>query len=134
MAHLLGRTLALANHMHFAAVDQQRGRAAARVVVAGHAHAIGACGQHGQLVAGLHGQRAVTANPVAAFADRADHVIHRLRTRAACLLQRNNRVKSLVHGRAGQIVHGGVDDTKILLLAGFDIQHLGQAHACVAHQ
>ena len=43
-------------------------------------------------------------------------------------------MKGLVHRRTGQVVHGRVDDAKVLLFAGLQIQHLGQAHTRVAHQ
>ncbi len=42
--HLIGGRFALADHRGLGAVDQHLGRAAARVVVAGHAHAVGASG------------------------------------------------------------------------------------------
>ena len=84
------------------------------------------------MVTGLHRQRAVAANPVAAFAHGADHVIHRGFTCA--LRQRDNLVKRLVHGRTRQVVHGGVNDAKVFLLAGFQVKHFGQAHTGIAHQ
>jgi predicted esterase len=40
----------------------------------------------------------------------------------------------LVHGRTRQVVHGGVNDAKVFLLAGFQIQHFSQAHTGIAHQ
>ena len=43
-------------------------------------------------------------------------------------------MEGLVHGRAWQVVHGGVDDAKILLLARFHEDHFGQTDACVADQ
>ena len=43
-------------------------------------------------------------------------------------------MEGLVHGRPGQVVHGRIDDAKVFLLAGFQVQHFGQAHARIAHQ
>ena len=43
-------------------------------------------------------------------------------------------MKRLVHGWAGQVIHGRVDDAKVFLLAGFEVKHFGQAHASVADQ
>ena len=43
-------------------------------------------------------------------------------------------MEGLVHGRAGQVVHGRVHDTEVLLLSGLHVQHLSHAHACVTHQ
>ena len=43
-------------------------------------------------------------------------------------------MERLVHGRAGQVVHGCIDDAEVLLLAGLEVQHFGEADAGVAHQ
>ena len=44
------------------------------------------------------------------------------------------RVKGLVHRRSRQVVHGGIDDAEVLLLAGLEVQHLGHADARIADQ
>ena len=49
-------------------------------------------------------------------------------------LQRRNRVECLVHRRARQVVHGGIDDAEVLCFAGFEVQHLRHAQAGVADQ
>ena len=56
-AHLVGRGLPLADEVGAIAIDQHFGGAAAGVVVAGHAHAVGAGGQHRQQVARLRPPR-----------------------------------------------------------------------------
>ena len=43
-------------------------------------------------------------------------------------------MKSLVHGRTGQVVHGRVNDAKILLLAGLEVKHFSHANSCIANQ
>ena len=74
------------------------------------------------------------ADPVTAFAHRADHVVQDAFPNMLLDLGGHDCVKSLVHRRPGQVVHGGVDDAKILLLAGFDVEHFCQAKAGVTYQ
>ena len=72
------------------------------------------------------------ANPVTAFAHRPHHVVQRVIRVARG--DGHDLVVGLVHGRAWQVVHGGVDDAKVFLFAGLQVQHLGQADAGIAHQ
>ena len=55
VAEAVGHAFARADQLDLVAVDQHLGGAAARVVVAGHAHAIGAGREHGQAVAQVIG-------------------------------------------------------------------------------
>ena len=43
-------------------------------------------------------------------------------------------MKSLVHGGAGQVVHGGINDAKVFLFTGFEVQHLANTNSRVTHQ
>ena len=43
-------------------------------------------------------------------------------------------MESLIERRARQVVHGGVNDAEVLLLARLEVQHFGYAYACGAHQ
>ena len=43
-------------------------------------------------------------------------------------------MKRLVHRWAGQVVHGSINDAKVFLLAGFEVQHLSYAHTGIADQ
>ena len=66
--------LASANERGAVACYQHRGRAATGVVVARHRHAVRAGREHRQQIPFNHVQRPVATDPVAAFADRADHI------------------------------------------------------------
>jgi hypothetical protein len=85
------------------AVDQHLRRPAARVVVAGHAHAIRAGRQHRQQVARLHRQLAVAADPVAALAHRADHVVGRAGS-ARCVHRHDPWKASYMAGRGRSFI------------------------------
>ena len=114
------------------AIYQHFSGAAAGVVVARHAHAVSACRQHGQGVSGLHIELAIAAYPIATFTHRANHVDQR--PCASARADGHNLMKSLVHGWTGQIVHGGINDAKILLLAWLHEHHVRQADTSVAYQ
>ena len=118
--------------MNGVAIDQHFSGTAPSVVVARHAHAISACRQHGQRVARLNIQFTIAANPITAFAHGAHHIDQGGGAGTGC--DRHDLVKGLVHGRARQVVHGRIDDAKVFLLAGFHEDHVGQAHAGIAHQ
>ena len=48
--------------------------------------------------------------------------------------ERHNFVKSFVHGRSWQIVHGGIDDAKVFLLTRLQVLHFRDANTRIAHQ
>ena len=73
-AHQVGDLLAIAHQPGLASADHHLGGARPGVVVAGHAHRVGACRQDGDEVARRDGQAALAAEPVARFAHRADDV------------------------------------------------------------
>jgi hypothetical protein len=75
-ADLVGGGFALPHQPRLIAADQHLGGAAAGVVVAGHAHRIGAGREDGDVRSRAHGERPVAAEPVAGLADRADDVEH----------------------------------------------------------
>ena len=57
-----------------AVANEHDRRPAEAVVVARHAHRVGAGGKNGDMVARRHGKDSVAAQPVAGFADRADEI------------------------------------------------------------
>ena len=114
-------------------VDQHLGSPPAGVVVAGHARAIGARGEHRQHVTGRHAQGTLATQPIPALAHRTHDVIDR-RLGRCVKRQGHDGMKGFVHGWARQIVHGSVDDAKVFLLSGFHVLYGAQAHPCIAHQ
>ena len=89
-----------------------RGR---RVVVAGHAHAVGAGGQHREQVARLR-RASARSRPSQSprFADRADDVVASRRAVARARTA-TMRIQALVHRRPHQVVHRRVDDAEVLV-------------------
>ena len=72
------------------------------------------------------------AEEVAALADRADHFVA-----GGGQLARgdgDDLVPGVVEGRAGQVVHGRVDDREVLLDAGLEVFDAREQQAGVAHQ
>ena len=115
------------------AVDHHLGRARPAVVVARHAHAVGAGRQHGEQVAGLR-RRA------------------RGRARASRPTRRPGRRRPTSRGAASRSAHGTMPIQasyiagrirsfiaastmqKFFVVAGLEVQHLGHQHAGVADQ
>ncbi|MNN88618.1 hypothetical protein D3C81_2063250 [compost metagenome] len=99
------------------AVDHDFSGAGARVVVAGHRHAVGASGFHRQHIALLDRQLALPGQPVGAFAHGAHDVVFHLV--AGAWAQGLHAVVGLVERRAQQVVHGGVDNGEVARLGMF---------------
>ena len=138
----MSRSRAIRSSRRFALADQCTGRPstsitsaarARRVVVAGHGHRIGAGRQHRQHVAGLHRQLAVAAQPVARFADRADHVPGASGAASRCW-QGSMAIQAwYMAGRIRSFMAASTMQ-KFFACARLQVQHLGQQHAGIADQ
>src|SRR5690606_35261790 len=90
-------------------VHQDLGGEVAGVVAAGHGEAVGAGAEEGQVFAFADFlEPALLGEAVAAFADGADDVGEEGGA-AGVAMQRHDLVVAVIHGGAGEVVHGGVN-------------------------
>lgn len=118
--------LSTADDASHPSVDQDLGRAWARVVVGGEAHAVGPGVEKKGKIAGRHGREIPAAGEeVSRFADWTDYV-HRVPGGRWRLDDGQDLVVGLVERRSDQIVHAGVSDDEGLVAVVFDIEDAGQ--------
>src|SRR5471032_935384 len=114
------------------AIDHDFGGARARIVVRAHHEAVRTRREDRDQIALFDGEFPILAEPVAAFANRTDDVVE-LRFRRA-LFDGFHAMKCLIHRRTREVIHAGVDDGEIFLLARFQVLHARKQHARIADQ
>ena len=132
-AHQILEAIALANHVHVGAIDQDLRRARAAVVVRRHHEAVRARAHHGEQVAVRRlGHLTLAREEIAALAYRPHHVGgHDLAAPARRSTGRISMV-GLVEHRPNQIVHRAVDHDEALHVGFLDVEHARHQHAGVA--
>ena len=85
------------------------------------------------MLSGLHIQLSLSSQPVTALTNRTHHVIG-LTGPCVIQVQWHDLVKGLVHGGSGEIVHGGINDAKVLVFSQLQVLHLRDTHASVSNQ
>src|ERR1700688_2910822 len=113
-------------------IDHHFGGARACVVVRAHHETVGACREDREQIALFYSERAVLAKPVATFANGTDHLVDLRFCRT--LFHGFHAVKRLIHRRAREVVHRGIDDREILLRTGLQIFHAREQHARITDQ
>ena len=72
------------------------------------------------MVTRFHRQRAIPSQPITTLTNRPHHIA-RNRGHRGVGRDRHNAVISLIERRPREVVHGGVNDTEVFILAGLEV-------------